>query len=66
MSITNEMPNKSSDSSNSENIANKTQSLTSQLTVYNLATGAIFQTKACNKITDMILIICFAMYVLIV
>lgn len=57
MSITNEMPNKSSDSSNSENIANKTQSLTSQLTVYNLATGAIFQSNACNRLTDTILIV---------
>ena len=57
MTETNEIPNKSSDSSNSENIANKNQSLTSQLTVYNLATGAIFQTNACNRLTDMILIV---------
>ena len=36
---------------------NNNQSITSQLTIYNLATGAIFKSNACNKLTDSILII---------
>lgn len=35
---------------------NNNESFFSQLTLYNLATGAIFQTNVCNRITDSILI----------
>ena len=51
--------NNAINANNDSEISNKNnkESFSSQLTVYNLATGAIFQTKACNKITDMILII---------
>ena len=35
---------------------NNNQSICSQFTVYNLVTGKIFATNACNKLTDMILI----------
>lgn len=41
----------------SENNSKNNQSITSQLTIYNIATGAIFKSNACNRITDSILII---------
>lgn len=42
--------------SNNESKNNESKSITSQLTIYNLATGKIFATNACNKLTDIILI----------
>ena len=58
----NKVDNNIENCSNAENnINNKSdnniQSITSQFTVYNLATGAIFKSNACNRITDSILII---------
>ena len=41
---------------NNENNQSNSQSLTSQFTIYNLATGKIFATNACNRLTDMVLI----------
>ena len=41
----------------SENNSNNNQSISSQLTVYNIASGAIFKSNACNHITDSILIV---------
>ena len=57
--VVNENTNSSENNSNnqSENNSNNNQSITSQLTIYNFATGAIFKSNACNRITDSILII---------
>ncbi len=41
---------------NNQDDNNNSTSLTSQFTVYNIVTGNIFQTNACNRITDIILI----------
>ena len=41
---------------NNENNSTNNQSISSQLTVYNLASGTILKSNACNKITDCILI----------
>ena len=49
-----EIPN--NESNNNESNNNKSTSITSQLTIYNLVTGNIFQTNACNKIIDITLI----------
>jgi len=46
--------NQDSKQDNDEN--NNSTSITSQFTVYNLVTGNIFQTNACNRITDIILL----------
>ena len=58
----NKVVNNTDNCSNTENNTsnksdNSNQSITSQFTVYNLATGAIFKSNACNRITDSILIV---------
>lgn len=58
----NKVVNNTDNCSNTENNTsnksdNSNQSITSQFTIYNLATGAIFKSNACNRITDSILIV---------
>jgi prefoldin subunit 5 len=56
--VDNNIENCSNAENNTSNKSdNNIQSITSQFTVYNLATGAIFKSNACNRITDSILII---------
>ena len=47
--------NNNENNNNSNNNENNSKSLTSQFTVYNLVTGKIFATNACNKLTDIVL-----------
>ena len=44
------------ESNNNKSNNNESKSITSQLTIYNLVTGNIFATNACNKLTDIVLI----------
>ena len=56
--VVNNIDNCSNAENNTSNKSdNSNQSITSQFTVYNLATGAIFKSNACNRITDSILIV---------
>jgi len=52
----NENNNNNNNNENNNNSQSNNNSITSQLTIYNLATGKIFATNACNKLTDIILI----------
>ena len=54
MSEDNQNNNENNNVNNNQN--NNSTSLTSQFTVYNIVTGNIFKTNACNRITDIILI----------
>ena len=48
--------NDNNNNNNNDNNKSNNTSITSQFTVYNLVTGKIFQTNACNRITDTFLI----------
>jgi len=51
--------NANNENANNENANNEnanSKSLTSQFTVYNLVTGKIFTSNACNRLTDIVLI----------
>ena len=52
----NNQNNNQNNNENNNNQDNNLTSITSQFTFYNLVTGNIFQTNACNRITDIILI----------